>query len=263
MTAGPAELEDVFLELFRGMPGPDEIQVARDLLYVLDAAGAIEPQMSAVWRARFERIAGGPFALPVRPAEVERRAEAHLQRLLSEVESEPDPENREWARSMASAVTRPLTAVGALSRETGNAFHNRLYETDVLREEPGPDEGWARLIAVVPGPAEPQGGLRISLIELYAAGVLLRWELRRDSHLVLTEPFDPDQPPAALRELTDELGTRYAGPSVGAGGGASTVSHGTMRFRPAVPEGVRELRLRVGLERFVLTLPQRGPDLLS
>ena len=132
-------IERLLAERYRGVAdglgGADEVEEARDLLNVLAATGALGPDAVEAWRRRFERVALGPWGLPVREPAVRARARRHLDRLAAAVEAEGDPERRHAARLVASGVPRGLVATGVLSERDADAAYVRLYGS------PGGDGG--------------------------------------------------------------------------------------------------------------------------
>lgn len=253
MTGRRPSIEDALVERFRSAGGPDEwdLSRARDLLAVLESSGAITCEMAHDWRARFGRLAAGPYGLPQRDQTVLIRAREHLERLLTEVGAEPDPERRLAVESVASAVPRGLAVVGALSQEDWDVFAAKLYPDDSAEIYGEPLEGWAELIRVLPGPRARRAGLRITLVELYAAGVVLRWESVAGSQVAIAETTGNSSRGWAL---SDEQGTRYEVAGSGGGGGAATVSHGYQGFSPAVPDDVKRIRLQTPEAAFDLGL---------
>lgn len=95
--------------------------------------------------------------------------------------------------------------------------------------------GW--LQAVVLGPPEPRGGLRLVAAELYDGGVVIRWHRLRTAAL-------PDccREGGAEVTLRDALGTRYV-PLEGSRGQSSDALGGSWWFAPGAPQACERLEL--------------------
>ena len=234
-----------------GLGGADDVEAAHDLLNVLDAGRALAGTEVEAWRRRFERVALGPWGVPVREPAVRARARRHLERLAAAVEAERDPERQHAARLVASGVPRGLAATGVLSERDADAFHDRLYGSP--RAGTGPDEhepgvrpgadAFVDLVRVLPGPDVRRAGFRVTFVELFAGGVQLAWQhVAEGRGQPRWQRRGSDT--ARLFALGDDLGTPYESAGGGWSGGGE-VTTGEAGFTPAPPPEARMLTVTV------------------
>jgi hypothetical protein len=219
-------------------------------LLAMERVGAITAVEAAAWRQRLsEAMAWREPPYEPLPDEVGRRAAAHLEDLLKTI----SPSTREAAPACSSAIAA-YEETGVVKADEALAWRERLRSQLGLEPERGPRCSRRELVRVVPGPAKRVHGLRITSVELYGDGVILRWHHARRWPERSTRPRiwnDIDIETAGAhdldpRGLADDVGTRYAGgggPDFGINGGGWVVRLGTSSFAPAAPRRARRLHV--------------------
>ena len=174
----------------------------------------------------------------------------HLERLAAGANSEPGVS---FPAALSSVVA--FERVGVLSPDEALAWRERLRAQMGLEPERPPRCSQRTLRAVHVGPVRRYQGVRITSVELYADGVVLRWHRAQpwressDTPRVWsrvdqeTEGADRVTPTA----LTDDVGTRYmvgrVRSELGINGGGWLVRLGSSSFTPAIPPAARRLRV--------------------
>jgi hypothetical protein len=243
-----------------GPPGwGDESDPALDALLAL---GALSADEAAAWRARFQRAESPPEE--VSPG-VQARAAAYLDAL--------EPEDRFDAALVAFAGS------GLIAQEEAERRRGLMPQPDEPDAPPGSELDRIRramkfddseLIRALVGPERAVAGLRVTVVELFAGGVVVNWHFsategetpeadglwRRLSHDDWSdqdEASDDDQTDEqwlgveAVLSLADDVGTDYV-PAMSSHGGAVggiRTSSGHIGFAPAVPAGTAHLDVLV------------------
>jgi hypothetical protein len=220
-------------------------------LLAVEYVGAIGGDQGAEWRQKLRdaSVRPEPQRGSVSP-EVRDRALSHLEGLAAGVSPEPGDSS-----AACLSVVMAYERSGVLSAAEALAWRERLRELMGLEPERPPLCTQRELHHVLAGPAERYQGLRITSVELYADGVVLRW------HRARAWPDGPDTPriwsrveqetdasdDSTPRSLTDELGTPYvvgrAGAELGISGGGRLIRFGVSAFTPAVPADAKYLRV--------------------
>lgn len=205
-------------ESARGYPA--ELEQACAAVAALEQVGGLSAEEASDWRRRFTRTALGP---PLADAALRARALAHASSVLS----------RQGANAARVAVDafcflgllsdqdRLAVLAPAAFREDLGEVADRLAGVGMFSDEPP--------VRVVPGPSERIGGLRVTVIELFEAGVTVHWQfssklawghtgedLREDveEEPLFRRPSPKDEVwrmSTPLMELQDESATDYEG----------------------------------------------------
>jgi hypothetical protein len=222
-------------------------------LLAMEYVGAITLAEGAEWRERL-RQASMATALPRMPVpeEVRNRAVLHLEKLAAGVAAEPG-DSSPAALSSVLAYER----AGVLSADEALAWRERLCAQMGLQPERPPLCSQGDLVGVLPGPPTRYQGIRITSVEFYTDGVVIRWhraqhwpdgsETPRIWTRVDQETKGADE--LTPRSLTDDVGTVYVVGRVrweiGINGGGWLVRFGSSSFTPAVPIAAQSLRVPV------------------
>lgn len=220
-------------------------------LLAMEYAGAITPAEGAEWRERLREASAAKAAThPPVSDEVRNRAVLHLERLAVGVTSEPGDSSRA-ALSSVLAYER----AGVLSADEALAWRERLRAQMGLEPERPPLCSQRDLLTVHAGPVERYQGVRITSVELYADGLVLRWHRAKPwpegsdtPHIWSRVDQETDGADELIpRSLTDDLGTRYVIGRVrrelGINGGGWVVRLGSSSFTPAIPPAATRLRV--------------------
>lgn len=259
-------------------------QQARGIEEAFAELGMLSAEEAHGWRERVvsEMAAAGEVTPPAAAGgATPRRASDHLARLLSEV-SKPggtDGGQTSHAELIFVRTLEALHKVGAVSDEDVSDWHERLA-TRAGRESPRERRTRAtarncsavKLRRVLTGPGDPQDGLRVTSVELYGDGVVVRWhlpvELNREER-ALAPRERRLRAEEARREalpdfaLTDDCETTYApirGWPLGLGiehfGDEVQVINWQTVFSPAPPRAATRLEFADGTRRhFSVQLP--------
>jgi hypothetical protein len=201
---------------------------------ILAAAGVLDDLAARRWERRLAR-AGRPDA-PLAPA-----AGARLRAALDRV----GPDDRRGALNLALALgaLEPHEAGDRLAAVEGDATPALPRTTYASAAHP---DGPGRLRAVLAGPAERRGGVRITSIAVRERGTEIRWH--RDGLTPAREWGETAERSHVLRpqmELLDDVGTDYRPARAGASGNR-VAARGTIELGPAVPPHARRLTLLWG-----------------
>ncbi len=160
-----------------GLAGPHELAEACSAVEALERAGGLSAEDAAEWSRRIVRTAQGPG-----PGDPQRRARA-----LDFVADLVSREGGDRARVVAEAFRR----LGLLSDQDELALlwpslldEDIEDDVDAFRGAGGFRDD--RPLRVVPGPSQRVGGLRVTVIELFAAAVSVHWHF--DSRLARGGP---------------------------------------------------------------------------
>jgi hypothetical protein len=203
-------------------------------LQALAAIGLLDGSEVAAWRERFEEVRGHEEV--VVDAALRERAERYLESLL--LDSPPEDEGPD---PLASAL-QVLEEIGVLGEEESGRWLERAYAAeDADDDEDDDDDDWPafderELRRVLLGPSEETGGFRVTSVELYSQGVVVRWSAR-GGEVGGAEP-EPDL------VLSDDMGTVYEPTGGGSAGGGSELTRGEAEFVPAVPDEASRLVVR-------------------
>jgi len=216
-------------------------------LLAMEWVGAISAEEVASWRQRLHEAASWrepPREPPARA--VRERAIAHLEERIAPL----SPSMRDGFVACIGAIVA-YEQTGVLMAEEALAWRERLRARIDMEPERPPRCSRRDLVRVLPGPPERIRGLRVTTVELYADGVVVRWhdaQRRPDASGTPRIWSDTDRQTAGhgdpyLGGLSDDLGTRYiggGGPDLGINGGWK-VRFGSSSFTPAFPNGARRL----------------------
>jgi hypothetical protein len=234
----------------RAAPGDPVTEAGHEgRLLAMEHVGAITAEEAAHWRRRLHAAAS--WQEPARelvPDEVVARAVHHLEAILAPITASA----REGAGAGFSAIAA-YEKTGIIPADEALAWRERLRAKLDAEPERPPRCSKRNLLRVIAGPAERTHGLRITSVELYDDGVVLRWHHARDwahgpetsriwNHIDIGSGAAGYEPHA----LTDDLGTRYiggGGPDLGISGAGSAVHFGSSGFTPAVPARARHLHV--------------------
>jgi hypothetical protein len=223
-------------------------------LAALVAVGLLSDAEAERWRVGFSprpELGGKKMDSAVR-----ERAERYLESLLSAAS-----DDELWER--VEVPLDLLVDLGVLSESDVDRWFERTLEAegmeqgdDDLADDEDPGFSGRELRQVFLGPAEEHAGFRITSVELYDDGILVRWS-----------QLQPDGPRAALdREaffselddelvVTDDAGTRYEDMGGGFGGGGRRQRiRGESELTPAVPGSATRLFVNRGGHRFVIAV---------
>ena len=227
-----------------GGPGPEPVEPALEALL---AVGAISVDDAAGWRTRFARA---EEAVPEPDPALRERALGHIEELGDH----------------ALPAVKAFEAVGAITRSDAGRWIGRYQ----LRRRPpaaAPDDDGEPPICFddsvlrrsLLGPAARDAGVRVTVVELYAGGVVVHWHLADtgdDPRAAATRrriTEDPEGPhplryhePKPLVVLADDVGTEYrvAG-SAAAFAEEERYAYGYHDFGPAAPEHAARLEVAI------------------
>jgi hypothetical protein len=236
-------------------PGPSDDEAGAEL-EVLVAIGALSAAEALEWRSRLARAES-------RPAEADPDARARANGYLDTI---PTEDGRRLDAALAA-----FAGVGLIAPDEADARRGPMREFDEGETSLGPELERVRrvmefddsvLLRAVVGPARAVAGLRVTVVELYAGGIVVNWHYSAAegespeadalwSRLGLGDRWDDDDDGPLDRGeflvLADQAGTDYL-PAAGAygrsaGGGRAMSGHAS--FAPAVPTGATYLDVLV------------------
>lgn len=215
-------------------PGVDPAAYFDAQLRALAAIGLLSDDEVAAWRRRLEASARADDEVVVDGA-LRARTERYLESLLRAAADEEGADRLE-------AALQVLIEIGVLDEDERERWFHRAYAVEHDEDDEGED-GLAALDAtelhgVLLGPRDEADGVRITSLELYSDGVVVRWSARRGT--VGGDALGPEPHLA----LSDDTGTAYEETGGGSGSGGSELTRGASEFVPGVPEAATRLVLR-------------------
>ncbi len=221
----------------RYQPGDDIVAAGNEgRLLAMEYVGAITPAEGAEWRERLrEASAAEATTRPPVAHDVRNRAVSHLERVAAGVTSEPGD-------SFGAALSSVLAyeRAGVLSAEEALAWRERVRAQMGLEPERPPLCSQRDLLAVHAGPVGRHQGVRITSVELYADGLVLRW------HRAKPWPEGSDTPRIWSR-VDQETESAI-------NGGGWLVRLGSSSFTPAIPPAATHLRVPLAEGGIEITL---------
>lgn len=225
-------------------------------LSALLAVGVIDSGDAERWRRRYVAVSADRHDGRPVPTDVRARALQALGDFERRYEcTAADKEQRDVV-FRARIAAESFRAAGVISLEEWRNWYSGFNRVLGISEEPedlihGPQ--LSDVVRVVTGPQDPVGDIRLTFVELYDDGLVIRW---RGAVLPDDDELGDDEDDAAwFREVDveDDVGTVYE--SYGdAGGGAGEVETGDEVLGPAVPNAASLLRITVDTARFEVPL---------
>jgi hypothetical protein len=214
------------------------------MIEALLAIGAFDADEASEWRGVSSEVAA---SADVEVGRVVSRAELLLKEAEDAIHAAEDKE----AQGMrAWWLAEALREAGVITGQDEDRWSARFEEAEGIDDDDDDDLGprgpqFLELLRVVEPPVERIDGVRLTSIELYDDGVIVRWHHTlpdAEKRETFGWDEDPDMPHDIEPDLEDDIGTRYhlEGASYG---GSDSHGWGDWEYGGRVPHGARTLRL--------------------